>query len=124
MTNHEEASSRWILSKIYRFNYYGRDNGKDWRLSNGLLILRHADRPKGQSEGHVDITDEGRKKSYALGKSIGNASAVVSSTMKRTKQTAEEIMSAIGHDFDSLRQFESLKDCVLMKQITQDIKRG
>ena len=83
--------------------------GKDWRLSNGLLILRHADRPKGQSEGHVDITDEGRKKSYALGKSIGNATAVVSSTIKRTNQTAEEIMSAIGHDFDSLRQFDSLR---------------
>lgn len=82
---------------------------KDWRLSDGLLILRHADRPKGQSEGHVDITEEGRKKSYALGKSIGSATAVVSSTMKRTKQTAEEIMSAIDHDFDSLRQFESLK---------------
>jgi broad specificity phosphatase PhoE len=73
------------------------------------LILRHADRPKGQSEGHVDITGEGRKKSYALGKSIGNATAVVSSTIKRTIQTAEEIMSAIGHDFDSLRQFDSLR---------------
>ena len=44
-----------------------------------------------------------------MGKSIGSATAVVSSTMKRTIQTAEEIMSAIGHNIDSLRQFESLK---------------
>ena len=80
-----------------------------WSNREGLLILRHADRPKGQSAGHVDITPEGRLKSYALGKSIGSATAVVSSKMKRTIQTAEEIMSAIGHNIDSLRQFESLK---------------
>lgn len=85
---------------------------RDWKGANGLLILRHADRPslKGLGKGadEVSITEKGRADSYALGLALGQATQVVASGVLRARQTAEEIMRAIGHESSSVRTFRSL----------------
>lgn len=84
----------------------------DWKDSNGLLILRHADRPSlkglGKDADEVSITEKGRADSYALGLALGRATQVVASGVLRAKQTAEEIMRAIGQEGSSVRTFRSL----------------
>ena len=85
---------------------------RDWKDLNGLLILRHADRPslKGLGKGadEVSITERGRLESCALGAAIGQATQIVSSGVLRARQTAEEIGKAIGHEGSTLRTFRSL----------------
>jgi broad specificity phosphatase PhoE len=85
---------------------------RDWKGANGLLILRHADRPslKGLGKGadEVSITEKGRADSYALGLALGQATQVVASGVLRARQTAEEIMRAIGHESSSVQTFRSL----------------
>ena len=85
---------------------------RDWKDLNGLLILRHADRPslKGLGKGadEVSITERGRMESYALGAALGQATQIVASGVLRARQTAEEIRRAIGHDSSIIRTFRSL----------------
>jgi broad specificity phosphatase PhoE len=85
---------------------------RDWKDLNGLLILRHADRPslKGLGKGadEVSITERGRMESYALGAALGQATQIVASGVLRASQTAEEIRRGIGHDSSIIRTFRSL----------------
>lgn len=85
---------------------------RDWKDLNGLLILRHADRPslKGLGKGadEVSITERGRMESYALGAALGQATQIVASGVLRARQTAEEIRRGIGHDSSIIRTFRSL----------------
>lgn len=85
---------------------------RDWNGRNGLLILRHADRPSlkglGERADEVAITEKGRLESRALGQAVGQATAVVSSGVLRARQTAQEIMTALGRAPGSLRTFKSL----------------
>lgn len=83
-----------------------------WKGRHGMLILRHADRPSlkglGQGADEVSITEKGRAESRALGGAIGHANCVVASGVLRARQTAQEIMEALGHEVGSLRTFRSL----------------
>jgi len=85
---------------------------RDWKGLDGLLILRHADRPslKGLGKGadEVQITEKGRVESRALGLALGQATQVVASGVLRARQTAQEIILAIGHDPSAVRSFRSL----------------
>jgi broad specificity phosphatase PhoE len=85
---------------------------RDWNGRNGLLILRHADRPSlkglGERADEVAITEKGSLESRALGQAVGQATAVVSSGVLRARQTAQEIMMALGRAPGSLRTFKSL----------------
>jgi len=85
---------------------------RDWKGLNGLLILRHADRPslKGLGKGadEVSITERGRLESYALGAAIGQVTQIVASGVLRARQTAEEMRRAMGHDSSTIRTFRSL----------------
>jgi broad specificity phosphatase PhoE len=85
---------------------------RDWKDLNGLLILRHADRPSlkglGKVADEVSITERGRLESCALGAAIGQATQIVSSGVLRARQTAEAIGKAIGHEGATLRTFRSL----------------
>ena len=84
----------------------------DWSAREGLLILRHADRPslKGLGKGadEVAITEKGRAESRALGQALGRATQVVASGVLRARQTAQEMMQAMGHDASDVRSFRSL----------------
>ena len=83
-----------------------------WSGRDGLLILRHADRPSleglGKGADQVSITEKGRAESHALGLALGHATQVVASGVLRARQTAQEIMRALGHDASDVRSFRSL----------------
>jgi broad specificity phosphatase PhoE len=85
---------------------------RDWKGLNGLLILRHADRPslKGLGKGadEVSITELGREESCALGAALGQATEIVASGVLRARQTAEEMRRAMGYDSSTIRTFRSL----------------
>ncbi len=116
-----EAAIRRIMMRHVPGGHCRRSSGlitkedimaRDWKGANGLLILRHADRPslKGLGKGadEVSITEKGRADSYALGLALGQATQVVASGVLRARQTAEEIMRAVGHYNSSIRTFQSL----------------
>lgn len=101
----------------------------DWSSREGLLLIRHADRPsfKGLSKAdadNVDITEKGREESRALGVAIAQATEVVSSDVKRARQTAMEIMSGLGSGRLDPRAFTSL--CVLSSRVgdASEVYRG
>jgi len=83
-----------------------------WSGRDGLLILRHADRPSleglGKGADQVSITEKGRAESHALGLALGHATQVVASGVLRARQTAQEIMRALGQDASDVRSFRSL----------------
>ena len=85
---------------------------RDWKGLNGLLILRHADRPslKGLGKGadEVSITERGREESRTLGAALGQATEIVASGVLRARQTAEEMSRAMGYDSSTIRTFRSL----------------
>lgn len=92
----------------------------DWSSKEGLLLIRHADRPKlkGLSKhdaDNVDITEKGREESRALGVAIAQATEVVSSEVRRARQTAMEVMHGLGLGQRDPRVFSSL--CVLSSRI-------
>ncbi len=116
-----EAAIARIMKRYMPGGHCGRSSGLitkeeimagGWSGRDGLLILRHADRPslKGLGKGadEVSITEKGRADSRALGLALGRATQVVSSGVLRARQTAQEIMLALGHDASDVRSFRSL----------------
>ena len=84
----------------------------NWGGRNGVLIIRHADRPSlkglGKEADEVSITPQGVREAFELGKAIGLASSVVSSGVLRSRQTAQEILRALGRNPDELRTYKAL----------------
>lgn len=116
-----EAAIARIMKRYAPGGHCGRSSGLitkeeimagGWSGRDGLLILRHADRPslKGLGKGadEVSITEKGRTDSRALGLALGRGTQVVASGVLRARQTAQEIMLALGHDASEVRSFRSL----------------
>jgi phosphohistidine phosphatase len=100
-------------------------------MQRTLVMIRHAKSSWAnplQSDYERPLNDRGKEQAPAMGKKLKSLDIIpdliVSSTAKRTRQTAKKIAEAVGYDIENIKWEEKLYHCIpaVFEEVIYELK--